>query len=401
MSREIKFPGDKEFIVLVALMMALVALAIDMMLPALPMIGKQLGVIENNDNQLIISILFLGLAFGQLFYGPFADSFGRKISIYIGFSLFLFGCIISLWSSSLEVMLLGRFIQGFGVAGPRIISIALVRDKFGGEEMAKVMSVVMAIFIIVPIIAPALGQLILNYTVWKIIFVFFLVYGVILLLWFSLRMPETLTKEKAHKFSMIRIGKVIVEISKNRISMGYTIASGLVSSLFLGYLNSSQQLFQDTYKMGENYALIFAVLALSVGMGSFLNGQVFVKKFGTKKMVRFASLMMVLLSFVFFLIVNSANGVPAFWQLIIFLIFILFHNGILFGNLNSLAMEPLGHVAGIGSTVVGALTTFISVPFGMVIGLSFNNTVLPLIIGFLILSSLSTLVIYWAGTEKS
>jgi DHA1 family bicyclomycin/chloramphenicol resistance-like MFS transporter len=401
MSREIKFPGQKEFIVLVALMMALVALAIDMMLPALPMIGKELGVTESNDNQLIISILFLGIAFGQLFYGPFSDSFGRKLSIYIGFGLFLFGCGVSLWSQSLEVMLMGRFIQGFGLAGPRIMSVTLVRDHFGGAEMAKVMSLVMAIFIIVPIIAPALGQLVLNYTVWKVIFIFFIIYATLLLIWFTLRMPETLTKDKAHPFSFKRIGKVIVEISKNRISMGYTIASGFVSSLFLGYLNSSQQLFQDAYKMGESYALIFALLAFAVGLGSFLNGQVLVKRFGMKTMVRYASFSMIILSSLFYILTFRSGGLPELWQLLTFFVLILFHNGILFGNLNSLAMEPLGHVAGIGSTIVGALTTFISVPFGIVIGLSYNDTVNPLIIGFIIFSTLSFLVIYWAGNKKT
>lgn len=401
MRREIKYPGQKEFVVLVALMMALVALAIDMMLPALPMIGKELGVKESNENQLIVSILFLGIAFGQLFYGPFADSFGRKLSIYIGFVLFLLGCILSLWSSSLEVMLIARFIQGFGLAGPRIISVALIRDRFGGEEMARVMSLVMAIFVIVPIVAPALGQLMLNYTQWKMIFVFFIVYAILLLIWFSYRMPETLTKEMTHPFSLRRVLKVIKEISKNRISMGYTVASGFVSSLFLGYINSSQQLFQDAYKMGENYAYIFAVLAFSVGLGSFLNGQLFVKYFGMKAMVRFASIMMVVLSIIFYFIASAANGLPDLWQLLVFLSVMLFQVGILFGNLNSLAMQPLGHVAGIGSTIVGALTTFISVPFGIIIGLSFDNTINPLILGFITLSVLATFAIYVAGRERS
>ena len=369
-------------------------------MPALPQIGKELGVVKSNDNQLIISLLFLGIAFGQLVYGPLSDSYGRKPSIFIGFTLFLIGCFISLFSHSLELMLIGRFIQGFGLAGPRIISVALVRDRFGGEEMAKVMSVVMAIFIIVPIIAPALGQIVLSFTVWNYIFVLFIVYALFLMIWFGYRMPETLTKEKTHKFSIRRIGKVIVEISKNRISMGYTIASGFVSSLFLGYLNSSQQLFQDAYKMGDSYALIFALLAFAVGLGSFINGQILVKRYGMKKMVRYASVSMFVLSSLFYIIVYSSNGVPELWKLLSFFVLILFHNGILFGNLNSLAMEPLGHVAGIGSTIVGALTTFISVPFGIWIGLSYDDTVSPLILGFIGLSFLSALVIFWAGSKN-
>ena len=400
MKRTIKYPSQQEFVILVALMMALVALAIDMMLPALPQIGKELGVVKSNDNQLIISLLFLGLALGQLIYGPLSDSFGRKPVVLVGFLIFLVGCFISLFSDTLEVMLTGRFIQGFGLAGARIISVALVRDRFGGEEMAKVMSVVMAIFIIVPIIAPALGQIMLAFAAWKYIFVFLLVYGLLLMAWFGFRMPETLTKENTHKFSLHRIGKVIVAISKNKVSMGFTIASGFVSSMFLGYLNSSQQLFQDAYHMGDKYALIFALLAFSVGLGSFLNGQVFIKKFGMKKMVRYASVSMFVLSLLFYVPVYYSNGLPDFWFLMGFFVLILFHNGILFGNLNSLAMEPLGHVAGIGSTIVGALTTLISVPFGIWIGLSFDETVSPLITGFIGLSFFAALAVFWASNGK-
>lgn len=401
MNKKSKFPSQKEFIFLVALMMALVALAIDMMLPALPIIGKDLGVINSNDNQLIISLLFLGIAFGQLVYGPLSDSSGRKVAIYLGFSFFLIGCIISLFSNSLFYMLLGRFIQGFGLAGPRIISVALVRDKYLGEDMARIMSVVMAIFIIVPIIAPALGQYVLKFAQWKVIFILFLVYGVILLVWFTIRMPETLKKENKHPFSLKRIINTTKEVLKNRISIGYTLSAGFISGIFLAYLNTSQQLFQDTYKMGESYAIIFALLALSVGGGSFLNGQLLVKRFGMKKMVKYASLMVFIISLIYFVIVVLENGIPEFWTLMLFFILTLFHTGILFGNLNSLAMEPLGHVAGIGSTVVGAVSTFISVPFGIGIGLSYDGTIGPLILGFVVLGCLTFVTVVWAGKLKS
>ncbi len=394
MADEIEYPKLPTFIIIVALMMALVALAIDMMLPALPMIGDDLGVRMPNDNQLVVSILFLGLAFGQLLYGPLADSYGRKPSVYLGFTLFLIGCIVSLVSNSLFVMLLGRFIQGFGLAGPRIISVALVRDRFAGQEMARIMSIIMAIFIIVPIVAPALGQLVLNVADWKYIFVSFLIYGITLLVWFGLKMPETLVKSAANKFTFQKTFKVIKEILNTKTSIGYTIASGFVSSLFLGYLNSSQQLFQETYNLGEQYALIFALLAFAVGLGSFLNGQILVKKFGMQKMVKYASFMLFSLSLLFLIFMMSFTHIPSLTLLLAFFSLTLFHVGILFGNLNSLAMEPLGHIAGVGSTMVGAITTFISVPLGIIVGLSYDGTVFPLIIGFTLLSGLCFLVIY-------
>ncbi|MCT4580397.1 MAG: multidrug effflux MFS transporter [Flavobacteriales bacterium] len=395
------FPGQKEFIVIVALMMALVALAIDMMLPALPKIGAELGVVNSNDNQLIISFLFLGIAFGQLVYGPMSDSYGRKFSIYIGFAFFLIGCMMSLFSNTLFYMLLGRFIQGFGLAGPRIISVALVRDRYLGEDMARIMSVVMAIFIIVPILAPALGQYVLNFATWKTIFISFIVYALILLIWFAVRMPETLKKEHAHAFSLNRVVLAAKEVFNNRVAVGYTLAAGCMSGMFLAYLNSSQQLFQETYKMGELYAVIFALLAFAVGIGSFLNGQVLVKRHGMRKMVRFASSMILLLSITYYGVVFWASGVPELWTLLSFFVLTLFHMGILFGNLNSLAMEPLGHIAGVGSTIVGALSTFISVPFGIWIGLSFDGTVAPLILGFVVLGGLTFTAVFWAGKENN
>ena len=401
MNKTRKEPEQKEFIVLIGLMMALVALAIDMMLPALPLIGAQLGVVDKNDNQLIISLLFLGIAFGQLFYGPISDSYGRKPSIYIGFGIFIFGTLISLFSSTLYLMLVGRFIQGFGIAGPRIISVALVRDRFGGAEMAKIMSVVMAIFIIVPVLAPALGQIILMFAEWQYIFIFFLFYAVLLLVWFILRLPESLRKEDQHELSFSRVFKVTLEILRNRQSLGYIIAAGFISSLFLGYLNSSQQLFQDTYGLGDKYVFVFALLALSVGAGSILNGQLLVKRYGMIKMVKVASVSITGFSLAFLFLILPFNGVPTLTLVLLFFIIILFFTGILFGNLNALAMEPLGHVAGIGSSVVGALSTLISVPFGIYIGLSYNNTVFPLTIGFVAMGFLCYLAILWASKRKS
>ncbi len=401
MMQNSNFPSQREFIVIVALMMALVALAIDMMLPALPKIGQDLGVFNSNDNQLIISFLFLGIAFGQLVYGPISDSYGRKNSIYIGFTFFLMGCVVSLFSNSLFYMLLGRFIQGFGLAGPRIISVALVRDRYLGEDMARIMSVVMAIFIIVPIVAPALGQYVLKFATWEVIFISFIVYAIILLVWFTFRMPETLKEEDKHTFSLSRVFKVSKEVFNNRVSIGYTLAAGFMSGMFLAYLNSSQQLFQETYKMGDLYAIIFALLAFAVGIGSFLNGQLLVKRHGMRKMVRYASSMILVLSIFYYAVVLLKGGVPELWSLLLFFVLTLFHTGILFGNLNSLAMEPLGHIAGIGSTIVGALSTFVSVPFGIWIGLSFDGTVAPLIFGFVVLGILTFGAVFWAGKENN
>ncbi len=198
-------PGFAEFITLTAMMMSLVALSIDTMLPALSAIGHDLGVTGKNTSQLIISIFFLGMASGQLLYGPISDSSGRKPAIYLGYGLFISGCLLSLAAPNFPVMLAGRFLQGFGTAGPRIVSIAIVRDRYEGSSMARVMSFVMTVFILVPIIAPAFGQGILLLSGWRAIFGTFLALGLVSLAWFAFRQPETLKPENRIPFSFKRM----------------------------------------------------------------------------------------------------------------------------------------------------------------------------------------------------
>ena len=242
---EIPQQGFAEFISLTAVMMSLVALSVDTMLPALSEIGRDLGVIDNNSSQLIISLFFLGMASGQLLYGPVSDSTGRKSAIYLGYGLFIAGCLLSLFAITLNVMLAGRFLQGFGTAAPRIVAMAIVRDRYEGSAMARVMSFVMTVFIIVPIIAPALGQVMLFLAGWRAIFALFLILALLSLVWFFIRQPETLSKEKRVPFSFTRIRSTVMIIFGNRSAMGYTVTAGLVFGFFLGYLNSAQQIFQE------------------------------------------------------------------------------------------------------------------------------------------------------------
>ena len=390
----------REFVALMAMMMSLTALSIDAMLPALSQIGNDLGVTEPNDNQLIISILFLGLAIGQLFYGPLSDGIGRKKAVYIGLIFFFSGCIISIFSDSLFVMLIGRALQGFGLSGTRTISVAIIRDRFKGDKMAQVMSFVMATFIIVPTIAPFMGQGILWIAHWSFIFWTILGLGLILFVWFSTRQQETLKKENRIKFELRKMLLAAKEVFTTREAIGYTIAAGFISSAFVGFLNSSQQIFQIQYGLGEKFPLFFAMIALSVGTASFINGKMVVKH-GMKKMVKWASIGVCLFSLVFLGVIFGFIPSPSLALFMSYLCATVFCTGILFGNLNSLAMEPLGHIAGMGAAIVGSVSTFISVPFGMYIGLSYNGTVVPLVIGFTVFGALAMLVVlFFAKTSK-
>ena len=249
-----------EFVALMASMIALMALSTDAMLPALAEIGSELGIQQANDSQLILSYFFLGSAIGQLFYGPIADSVGRKPTIYVGLAIFMGASLLSMVATTFPMMLASRLIQGLGVAGPRSVAVAIVRDRYAGRMMARVMSFVMSVFILVPILAPAIGQGILLFAGWRAIFGLFLVLAMIIIVWFGIRQPETLTDENKIPFKLSRLTNALREVFFTRAAFGFTLASGLFSGAFLGYLNSAQPIFQEQYELGTRFPLVFAIL---------------------------------------------------------------------------------------------------------------------------------------------
>lgn len=389
-----------EFVPLVALMMSLVALSVDAMLPALPAIGRDLLVAHPNDPQLIVSALILGLAIGQLAYGPLSDSVGRKPAVYAGLALFMLGALLCAFATRFEVMLAGRLLQGLGVAGPRIISVALVRDQFQGREMARVMSFVMAVFILVPTVAPALGQAILLFANWRAIFATFLLIAVVALCWLALRQPETLPPSRRRPFSARGIAASVRQIVTNRVAIGYTIASGLIFVPFIGYLNSAQQIFQESYRVGVRFPAYFAVLALAIGAAAFINGRL-VRRYGMRHLAQRAAALLTVASAAFWFAAYHGGGVPPLWQFMVYFIVAFFCVGMLFGNLNAIAMEPLGHIAGVGAAVVGSLATFISVPLGALIGRAYDGTVLPLVGAFALFAAASLAAMRWVDRSAA
>jgi DHA1 family bicyclomycin/chloramphenicol resistance-like MFS transporter len=391
-------PSFAEFVIIISLMMSLTALSIDAMLPALPQIGSDLGVQNANDRQLVVSVLFLGLAFGQLFFGPLSDRAGRKPTVYAGYALYVAGAFLSVLAVSFPMMLVGRLLQGLGISAPRAITLALVRDRYKGRAMARVMSFVSSVFILVPMIAPTLGQTILLFSGWRGIFGSFVLMALITLCWFALRMPETLAPEHRAPFSLQRIIDATLEIVRNRIALGYTVSAGLVSGAFLGYLNSAQQIFQEQYALGKLFPLVFGLISLSIGLASLLNARV-VMRLGMRFLVRKSLFVIVTLSTLALGIGLLLGGQAPLWLFIAYIMVTFFCVGILFGNQNALAMEPLGHLAGIGAAVVGSLSTLISMPLGTIIGQSYNGTVLPLVVGMALLSGLCILAVGWAESN--
>ena len=376
------------------MMMSLTALSTDAMLPALPQISSDLNLQNANYRQLVVSVLFIGLAFGQLFFGPYSDKVGRKPAIYAGYGLYIAGSIISIFAFSYPMMLFGRLMQGVGISAPRAITLALVRDRYEGRAMAQVMSFIMTIFILVPMIAPLMGQTILLFSGWRSIFGSFVLLAVITLVWFSMRMPETLAPEDRAPFSLRRIWKTTLEIIKIKPAIGYTITAGLVSGAHMGYLNSAQQVFQEQYALGELFPLYFALIALSLGMAFLFNARL-VMIFGMRSLVRWSLIMVFAVSIAGLGMVLLTKGQPPLGLLLAYFMISFFGIGILFGNNNALAMQPLGHIAGIGAAIVGSLSTLIAIPLGVMIGQSYNGTILPLVAGIAILTGLSLVVVNW------
>ncbi len=380
-----------------ALIISLVALSIDVMLPALQQIGGELGAERANDAQLILTALFAGLAAGHIVYGPLSDSIGRKPAIHAGLVLFIVGCLMSILATSFTVMLAGRVLQGLGAAGPRSVVVALVRDRYEGRAMARIMSLVMAVFIMVPALAPGIGQIILLIAGWRAIFGFMLAVAAVSLVWFALRQPETLAPENRVVFSPGRILMAVRETCASRVAFGYTLASGLIFGAFVGYLNSAQQIFQIQYGLGALFPLYFAVLALAIGGASLINARL-VMRHGMRRLSAWALGLMTGLSLAFLFAVLALAEAPPLWALMTYMVAAFFCIGMLFANFSALAMEPLGHIAGVGAAVIGSLTTFMSMALGAGIGRAYDGTVVPLVAGFALLSLATVAVMYW--TER-
>jgi DHA1 family bicyclomycin/chloramphenicol resistance-like MFS transporter len=347
-------------------------------------------VADVNDRQLVVIVLFIGLALAQIVYGPVSDTMGRKPAAYIGFTIFIIGSLLCIFAGTFEIMLIGRFLQGVGAAGPRIVSLALVRDLYSGRAMAKIMSMVMGIFIIVPVVAPSVGQVLLLVGDWRLIFVALLAEGIIGIAWFAWRQPETLRADRRAPFSLRRILGAFGEAFTHPVTLGYTVAAGLVFGAFVGYLASTQQVLGELYGLGAQFPIYFGANALAFGAASMLNARL-VMKLGMRRLAGSGLGATSALSVVFFIVTLLLDGHPPLWALMGYLLLTFFCVGVLFGNFNALAMEPMGHIAGVAAAVIGSLATIISSVLGWALGQAYDGTVRPMIAGFAVLTILASL----------
>ena len=371
-----------EFVALMAALMSIVALAIDAILPAISNIGQAIKSYDSTDNQLLVTMIFLGLGVGQLFFGPISDSFGRKPVVYVGFTIFLMASVICLVAPSLEIMVVGRILQGIGLSAPRTIAISIIRDTYEGDYMAKVMSFVVAFFILVPVVAPAIGKLILDAAGWQAIFYVQMFFVLVVSLWFWKRQKETLHPEYKIPFTSYVFIDGLREFFRYKETVAFTLTSGLVTGAFLVYLSSAQHIFEDQYALKEMFPYIFAGLAISIGLSTFLNGTL-VMRFGMRKLSLMATIVFCLVAITYtVMFLNSPN--PNIYVLVGFLSVQFFCLGFMWGNFRSIAMEPVGHIAGIGAAINGFISTVLSIPIATFIGEFVKDSVWPLFAGLAI-----------------
>jgi DHA1 family bicyclomycin/chloramphenicol resistance-like MFS transporter len=391
-------PGLPEFIALMAALMASNALAIDAMLPALPAIGEALGVGEDNRRQLVITFYLLGFGFAQLLWGPLADRYGRKKLLAAALILYgLFGLVAGL-ASSFTLLLAARMLQGVAAAASRVLTVAIVRDRYQGPSMARVMSLVMIVFMIVPVLAPAFGQGVLAIGTWRHIFIGLGVYGALLAAWLLIRLPETLTEENRRSLSVGRIGEAFWTVLRIRQSIGNTLAQTLLMGALFAFIGSIQQIVFDVFERPELIALVFALIAGPMAFSSYANSRL-VMRLGSRRI-----LLIALSAFTAFGALHlgiAATVGETIWAFVVLQALTMTCFGLIGANAGALAMEPLGHIAGTASSLQGLITTVGGALIGFVIGQSFNGTTLPFLTGFTLCGGAALLVSLWANRQPS
>lgn len=375
-----------ELVAIIAAMMALTALSIDIMLPALPDISDTFGLVSDNDRQLVITYYVLGFSAGQLFHGPLSDRFGRKPVVLVGLSIYAVATVATFLAPDYSILLWARALQGVGCAAPRVIAVAVVRDLFSGRHMARVMSFVMMVFIVVPVLAPSVGDLVLLLGHWRWIFGFLLLAAILIMLLVTFRLPETRLKAQRAPLSLRWIAGAFGQIVTTRQSLGYTFATGFIFGCMMSYINSAQQVLDGIYDLGHLFPVTFGAIALSLALAAIGNSSL-VQRVGMRRLSHGALIGFLLVSIANATAAIAAGGVPPLAVFAGLLALNLFLFGFIMPNFNAIAMEPLGRIAGTGSSFVGFFTTGAGALLAYGVGQQFNDTVVPLTLGYVGLSA--------------
>lgn len=377
--------GKAEFIALMAMMSAMTAFSIDSMLPALPEIAAELSPDAPNAAQLILSSFLVGLGIGTFVTGPISDAFGRKPVVYAGCAVYVVGAALAYSGQSLEMVLAARVMQGLGMSGPRVVTMAIIRDLFAGRQMAKIVSFVMIVFTLVPAVAPLLGALVIDIAGWRGIFVSFLIFCSVLVVWLFLRLDETLPRNERRPFS----GAAIFSAIREMFSIPMVTLSVILQTLCFGVLFSGlttvQQIYDITFDRAESFPMWFAIVAVFAGSASFINAMLVVR-LGMRLIVSAMLLAQLFFSGVMIVLTYMPPPDPVYFYLFVFWQFSLFFMaGLTIGNLNALALEPIGHIAGTAASVMSGIATVGAMLFAVPIGLTFDGTPRTTAIGIFLL----------------
>jgi DHA1 family bicyclomycin/chloramphenicol resistance-like MFS transporter len=382
--------SQTEFVALMAMLFATIAISIDAMLPALPEIAATLTPDAPNAAQLVVTSFVLGMGIGTLFAGPLSDRFGRKRMILCGSGLYATAALACYLAPSLEILLAARVIQGIGAAGPRTVSVAMIRDLYSGRQMARILSFAMMIFTVVPAIAPLMGQGIIALADWQAIFLAYIGFSGLTMLWLGLRQPETLPVDRRRSLDAAGLVAALRELGRHRIIFVSTLLQTLTLAALFATLSSIQPIFETAHGRGESFPLWFAVIALASMSGSVLNSRI-VMTLGMRRVLRGTYAGQIVLTLAALLLLGSGllTGDPAFAVQILWCIGLFAMMGLTIGNLNALAMEPVGHIAGLAASVISSLATVGSVLLAIPVGLAFDGSPLPLLVGVAILIGLA------------
>lgn len=377
------------------MLMALNALAIDIMLPALPQMGEYFQIQQENDRQLIIISYMLGFGVSQLFYGPLTDRFGRRPVLFVSLSLYVVAAVACVYAPTFEALIWIRAFMGASAGGSRVIAVSAARDLYVGRQMAKVMSLVMIVFMSAPIVAPFFGQMMLKVMPWHGIFWALAIFGVIMVLWVLIRLPETLPKERRVPLNIPTMFRNYGKVIRTREALGYTIASGFLFGGLMSYISASEQLYHGVYNTGDWFALWFAGAAIAMSASNLINSRL-VERLGMRPISHAALIAFVVISAIHaFIALQGPVDFPVFYTLVILAFFCIGFQG---PNYNAIAMEPLGALAGSGAALIGFASSFVSASLGGLIAHQFDGTVTPIFIGHFILGAAALLTIFI--TEK-
>lgn len=369
----------REFVALVALLMGTNALAIDIMLPALPAIGDSVGIATPNERQWILTSYLLGFGAGQIFFGPLSDRFGRRPVLLWGLAAYtIFGALATV-AGTFETLMIARVLQGIGSAASRVLAISIIRDRFAGRQMARVMSLAFIVFLSIPILAPSIGQGILFIAPWRWIFGVLTTFGGVMMIWVFFRLPETLHPEDVRPISMTAFGNGVRTTLTTRVAVGYMLAMTFAFAGLLGFINSAQQVFAGPLGAPLLFTPVFAATAGCLAVASLINSRI-VGRLGMRVVSHAA-----LLGYIAFAAIHAALAWMGHDTLIAFAILqgaMMFCFGLMGPNFGALAMEPLGHIAGTASSVQGFCSTTGAALLGFFIGQQFDGSTIPLTLGF-------------------